>query len=203
MKDDLTTAVEYYQNLLLDQYVDQPKAYATIGLLAKAALCDLVQMNFNSAFNINLGVGAQLDILGQYVGRNRLYIGESDEEYRQVLKLCVVKNYSDSSLSSINSLLSGFFGNQIICFDQLNMTMSYWVTSALGNLSSLAVTYDLLPRPMGVAISAIFNAGTTTKIFAFQSYNTSTGYTTGFSSYATGFNNYAFMNYSFQVGAVT
>jgi len=69
---DIQTATTYYQDLLAYQHINQPKARATIGLLAQAALVDLLPMQLVGAFDINTAVGPQLDILGEYIGFNRL-----------------------------------------------------------------------------------------------------------------------------------
>jgi hypothetical protein len=72
MTYDVSGTIEYYKNLLLYQYNDKPRARETIGLLADAALCDLVVLEINDAFNIETAVGPQLDVLGEYIGFSRL-----------------------------------------------------------------------------------------------------------------------------------
>ena len=58
--------------MLLYQYINASKAYATIGELAKAALVDLLPIYLNDAFNIETAEGPQLDILGEYIGFSRI-----------------------------------------------------------------------------------------------------------------------------------
>jgi len=73
---DITSTLEYYEDLLLYQYVDKPKARATIGVLAQAALCDLVAIDIGEAFDIETAEGVQLDVLGEYIGRPRAIVTE-------------------------------------------------------------------------------------------------------------------------------
>lgn len=73
---DLTDTIEYYEDLLLTQYVDKPKARATIGVLVETALCDFLPLEMNNAFDIDTAVGDQLDILGEYIGFNRRVVNE-------------------------------------------------------------------------------------------------------------------------------
>jgi len=68
--------VAYYVNLLIVQYAGQPNAQAEIALLAETALANAVFLDVENAYNIigdNTAVGAQLDIIGKYVGVDRFY----------------------------------------------------------------------------------------------------------------------------------
>jgi hypothetical protein len=67
--DNIST---YYADLLLAQYRDQTRARATIRLLAKQALADMITDQVNAAFDIDTAVGTQLDIIGKYVGLSRM-----------------------------------------------------------------------------------------------------------------------------------
>jgi len=71
MAYDIESTVQYYVDLLLFQYNQRPKARATIDLLVRNALCDLVPLYVQDAFDINTAVGPQLDILGEYIGFSR------------------------------------------------------------------------------------------------------------------------------------
>jgi hypothetical protein len=69
---ELETTIEYYKELLLYQYINQPKARATVGLLVSQALVDLLPKYLRESFDIETATGPQLDILGEYVGFNRV-----------------------------------------------------------------------------------------------------------------------------------
>lgn len=65
--------LDYYANLLIIQYRNQPKAKATIQAIVKAFIANNIILNIRDAFNIDTAVGVQLDILGKYIGVDRFY----------------------------------------------------------------------------------------------------------------------------------
>jgi hypothetical protein len=73
--------IEYYKGLLLAQYLDKPKAQATIGALVACATCDLVARDIEAAFDINTAVGTQLDVIGEYVGFSRRVLIQPERDY--------------------------------------------------------------------------------------------------------------------------
>lgn len=78
--------VEYYVNLLIIQYNQKPKARATIAMLAEMMLMSCVFFDVQNGYNIDadLGptaVGAQLDIIGKYVGVDRFYTAIDLSDY--------------------------------------------------------------------------------------------------------------------------
>lgn len=77
----MTTLVEYYQNLLLVQYQEGPKALATIEALVNCAICDSVLREMESAFDLETAIGAQLDILGDYLGFGRRVEAVPDADF--------------------------------------------------------------------------------------------------------------------------
>lgn len=68
---DVDTLTEYYQDLLLYQYINSTKARSTIGLLCSQAISDLIPLSVRDAFDIDTATGYQLDILGEYIGFSR------------------------------------------------------------------------------------------------------------------------------------
>lgn len=64
----LKAAVDYYSTLLLFQYRGNPRASATIKIYAKQAIADMLEVDVQNGFGVDTAVGAQLDILGKYVG---------------------------------------------------------------------------------------------------------------------------------------
>ncbi len=69
----INTLVDHYANLLIIQYNQKPKAAATIRLLARELLMNGLFDEVDRAFNLDTAVGAQLDIIGMYVGVDRYY----------------------------------------------------------------------------------------------------------------------------------
>lgn len=64
-----------YQKLLIVQYRMKPKAKATVRLLANQSLCDGLTLDLMRAFDLDVSLGAQLDILGRIVGVPRNVYG--------------------------------------------------------------------------------------------------------------------------------
>lgn len=73
---------EYYQNLLIIQYHDKPKAKSTIGAMydtivpKNSKTGNYLITDVGNAFDLDTAVGVQLDMIGYYIGVNRLYIGQ-------------------------------------------------------------------------------------------------------------------------------
>jgi len=72
MATDLENTIEYYKDLLLYQYINCDKARATTGLLVTQALVDLLPIEINAAFDVDTATGPQLDIIGEYLGFDRV-----------------------------------------------------------------------------------------------------------------------------------
>ncbi len=65
--------VRYYTNLLIIQYYNKPKAKAEIeALVSIIAENNILNLALQEAFDINIAVGNQLDILGRIIGLNRV-----------------------------------------------------------------------------------------------------------------------------------
>lgn len=67
--------IAYYQNLLIIQYKNLTKAAATVGAIAQQVIADLIHNQVRDAFDLATAIGAQLDLLGAYVGARRLIAG--------------------------------------------------------------------------------------------------------------------------------
>lgn len=71
----LNSLLEYYANLLIIQYNGLPKAAATIKMIANLILVNLLILQIRDGFDWRTAVGAQLDIIGKWVGVSRDYKG--------------------------------------------------------------------------------------------------------------------------------
>ena len=76
MSDRVRALADYYADRLAWQYRDRPRARATIQLLSALASGDDILAAVREAFEVTSAVGAQLDVLGKYVGIPR-NIGEA------------------------------------------------------------------------------------------------------------------------------
>lgn len=72
---DISDIVDYYANLLIIQYHDKPKAQATIKLMVDELLASGIALDVLNGYNLDTAVGAQLDILGKYIGTDRFFQG--------------------------------------------------------------------------------------------------------------------------------
>lgn len=228
----MTTLVEFYQNLLLAQYQEGPKALATIEALVNCAICDLVLREAEDAFNLDTAIGAQLDVLGDYIGFSRrvgvapdleyfnmtdydnpsetvvgmtdygdttanptstfyryAMAGQgtadlSDEDYRLVLRWKVLYNGLGGSLYAIAEALYDVFGDEVICFDHKNMSLSYAVKVASKKAAKILAQQSVLPKPMGVQLGGLFLIEDPAITFGFANYIGDNG-TLGFADYET------------------
>ena len=93
---DLTEIINYYVNLLIIQYHDRPKAKSEIELFVKELFADGLIFELQNAFEIDTAVGIQLDILGEYVGVDRILRGYLVN--RQYFQLAT---YTDAGINKI------------------------------------------------------------------------------------------------------
>ena len=66
--EQIQATTRYYSALLPIQYRGLARADATIQILAKAGIADMLFSQFGPAFDLATAVGPQLDILGEYIG---------------------------------------------------------------------------------------------------------------------------------------
>lgn len=170
--------INYYANLLIIQYRQKPKAYATIQALADMAVMDQLPIDVQNAFNIETAVGDQLDILGKYIGATRNGYNAtgpvtlSDSDFRTLLKFVIITNTAGSSLYTIQTLLAGAFPGQVFISDSTTMTINYVLLESLGtpDLLEVIVRGGYLPKPMGVGVSATIVPVHDNSYFGFRTY---------------------------------
>ena len=80
----------------------------------------------------------------------------TDEEYRIIQKLAVVRNMSNASVKSIDDILNVLFGAECYFMDRMNMTIvSYMVGAKWSRIFTIAKSSGLLPNPAGVGTSLV------------------------------------------------
>lgn len=148
-----------------------------------------------NGFDINTASGVQLDILGKYIGLSRktkALIGAlqtnilSDEQYRVLLKLKLIKNCRFSSTSQIKSALYAEFPNSIRVFDNRDMTYDYELSDFWQDLLGVITSEDLLPTPMGVGYTAVI-VPDLLELYGYSDYSGLNDNPNGYSSYTDGF----------------
>lgn len=104
---DSESAVKYYKDLLLYQYQDQPKAVATIELLIRQCLCDLVPIDVQMAYEVDPGAaGVQLDIIGKYVGLSRQVAVDLPRNYWRLVDSTAVVDPTTGLTDSVDPLIN-------------------------------------------------------------------------------------------------
>ena len=108
-----------------------------------------------------------------------------DDDYRALIKLCILRNGSNFSLKSIDDFLFSFFQGKLVVFDNSNMTLSYFINGSLGSLVFLEALKNLgfFPRPMGVALSSIVYANGVEGYFRYVSQYGTQPHVGAFTSY--------------------
>lgn len=185
----------YYADLLILQYKTQPKARATIKALIKELYGSGSLLEMVNAFDIDLAVGHQLDILGKYIGLTRqvkVNIGDSDtniltdEQYRILLKLKLISNTNFSSTSQIRTALYQLFPNDIRLFDNRTMNYEYQLSTLFNDLVNVIIAEELLPLPMGIGFTANV-VPDLLSIYGYYGYDGLNDNPNGYSSYTDGF----------------
>lgn len=73
--ENIQEIIDYYVNLLIIQYNNKENARGTIDALVSSELANGVVIDIRDGFNIDTASGAQLDILGKYIGIDRFFLG--------------------------------------------------------------------------------------------------------------------------------
>lgn len=140
-------------------------------ITASVAETDLtVPLAIQQAFNIISGtqtaIGVQLDTVGKYEGIVRTGYGYlnvpitlSDTDFLTMIQFAAIVNNGSSDLAFIVGTFNTFFPGEVYPFDHTDMRMSYLISSSVGsqNLIQLIVNEHLIPKPMGVSLTVIYN----------------------------------------------
>lgn len=199
----------YYADLLIIQYKEKPKAYATVEFLASLQIANQLPTLVMNAFDIPTAVGVQLDVIGKYVGASRQgngFLGPitlNDTDFRSLIQLKILTNNFGSSLEEIQNLLFTYFATKIYVFDFSNMRMSYLLDTSVGSsdLAQVIVTGGYLPKPMGVQLSSTIYASPLFDFFGFRTYDYDDGNNKPFNTYDVYDNNSPWLAYSYAPGA--
>ena len=74
-QDEINQILEAYADALIRQYINKPKARATIKMFADGFLANGLLWQIEEAFDLSIATGKQLDILGKYIGIDRKFLG--------------------------------------------------------------------------------------------------------------------------------
>jgi hypothetical protein len=76
----------------------------------------------------------------------------NDTDYRTLLKLKIIQNYSNGSHQDIDNAIFEFFGNQVTVEQTAVMQMTYTVPFDLSAVLNAAIVLGILPKPLGVEL---------------------------------------------------
>lgn len=178
----------YYQNLVTHQYLlpSSPKLTKFLQMMLKK-FDDVSQVlvRLDTSLDLDLAVGAQLDMLGAVVAANRTVgfqprAGVSpildDTTYRLYIKAKIAQNQWDGTLPSLYPIWASLFpSGSIIIIDNQNMTADITLKGAFTSIIQDLITNGyIVPRPEGVEYTYLFG---TLPFFGFGS---SPGFIAGF-----------------------
>jgi|WetSurMetagenome_2_1015567.scaffolds.fasta_scaffold29379_2 hypothetical protein len=148
--------VTYYVNKLILQYAGKEKATATIQAIVEKIVIYDILVAIRDGFNIDTAVGKQLDVVGQYTGVSReLYSSLSDDDYRFLIKIAIVKNTTNGSLKEIDDLFNLFFTDKIIVFDNYDMSITITYDPFIEDIITIAKNNGIIPKPLGVKLTLV------------------------------------------------
>ncbi len=170
------------------------KARATIKAFVDPLLMNQLPLAVQDAFNLETAVGVQLDVVGKYQGVTRYgydFAGAvtlSDDDFRQLIKIAIVQNASNGSLSSIQELLALFFPGTIYIFDYKDMRISYFIDSDATSeqLAQFYIKQGRLPKPMGVGLGLVLYLTSIDDVFGCRDDETPGYPWSAITTYATG-----------------
>ena len=153
----MTDYTDAYRDLLIKQYWDQPNARAEIEL--QAGTWETVRDGldaFGEAFDLDLAVGAQLDLIGEIVGLRRAPPFTADDDYRFYLRVRIASNVASAFMVSddrisVQDVVNAAFEGLAYVIDRKDMTLHLYVDVSIDSALVAAVRdADLLPKPQGV-----------------------------------------------------
>lgn len=158
-----------YLNKITSEHKVRPKFIAMVSKLLEYTDPSMeICFGMHSAFDIDSAVGVQLDVIGQYLGKSRniLYdseIGESsilnDEIYRVLLKATIVKNTWRGGIRDLyDSWLELIPNTKISIRDNQDMTIDVTLVGDIHpQIQELVNRGYIIPKPQGVRVNVQIN----------------------------------------------
>ena len=155
--------IEAYLHVITSEHHGQPKYIAMLtAYLDKLQHTVNVLNAWNEHFHIEDAVGAQLDQLGEIIGRKRVLNFQpdgysarlEDEMYRLVLKAKILQNQWDGTIAGMEKLFESVFPDQtLVLIDHQDMTMQATVIGLAASLQIPLLNHGyILPKPEGVRL---------------------------------------------------
>jgi hypothetical protein len=174
--------IGYYLGLITSfyQYPNSPKFNQFLYLCLKL-FSDIQQcyVSMDLAFDLDVAVGAQLDVLGSIAGVSRTVPFQpsnsvspvlDDATYRVLIKATIFNNQWDGLVGSLYSFWQNLFpGGKIVIVDNQNMTANILISGAFTSILQDLISHDMVvPRPETVGYIYVF---ATEPVFGFDADN--------------------------------
>lgn len=176
----------YYLSILTSQYANSVKLNALLKvLLRKFDDVSQVLVRMDTALDLDVAVGAQLDMLGAVAGANRTVGFQprngvsptlDDPTYRIYIKAKIAQNQWDGTIGNLYPIWQALFpGGSIIILDNQNMTADLTLIGAFTSITQDLITNGyIVPRPEGVLYTYLFGE------LPFFGFGSSPGFIAGF-----------------------
>lgn len=171
----------YYLSLITSEYQGSANFLNWLGVVL-GVISDIQQLfcGMVSNFDLDTAVGAQLDIIGQLIGANRVVGFQptggvsptlDDVSYKIYLKAKIAQNQWSGQLDSLYGIWTSLFpGGFIDVIDNQNMTCTILLSGAFTSIMQDLITNGyIIPRPEAVQYNFSF---ATLPIFGFDQNNT-------------------------------
>jgi hypothetical protein len=163
-------SIDKYLDNITSEHRDKPNF---IGWLSKSLnIIDhtyLTIKSIDSNFDIDYAIGAQLDVLGTIIGRNRTLTFQplhgftpvlSDEYYRLVLKTKIALNNWDGTIPEIYKIWDNIFGSDddldLQIEDNQDMSFNAYITGYVDQIQQDLIQHGyIIPKPEGVRINYV------------------------------------------------
>lgn len=158
---------EAYLNLITSQHRDKPR-YMSIMAAFLGHTDDIFSAGIylDDEFDLEIARGKQEDILGMFVGEERMLdfipqSGESpvldNESYRVLLKSRIIKNLWKGGVEDLQDSWEELFNDRIKIRDNQDMTIDILVKDPFDNRLNEAIARGkVFPKPQSVLVTYIF-----------------------------------------------
>lgn len=157
--------MDNYLDLITSEYRNSPNFISWLdSALSIVNSSKLTTDQINAAFDIDYAVGAQLDILGELIGRTRALTFQpsdgsnpilDDDTYRLMLKAKISQNQWDGTIPAVYDLWNNIFPFLYMeVYDNQDMTMEVIIVGIPTLLQKeLVLNGYIVPKPEGVRVN--------------------------------------------------
>ena len=159
--------IDTYLDLITSQHRVREKFMQTVAaLLTPSDDIFALGIEMDDAFDIEHANGVQEDVLGDFVGAQRMLPYQPDKglspvldnaAYRNLIFAQIAKNQWKGGIEDINKLWDSLFGNGIIIQDNQDMSIDVLVIGISDQITKEMVRQGLIvPKPQGVRMNYYF-----------------------------------------------